>query len=157
MTLQLAKIMLVLLIVAYGCGDNNTGGNNPPSIIYEGLSKDTMVQGILGDSIVVFLNFEDIDGDLSSMDGRDISIVDNRDGFNDPVSFPALPDLKQGTRGQLKLTIQTTCCVFPDNIQPCESPEAYPSNRYTYDISIVDRAGNRSNVITTDSITLLCL
>ena len=157
MSIRIAKILFLGWIIAAGCGDSGPVGNNPPSLSYIGLEKDTMRQGLRGDSVVVLLNFEDVDGDLGGEEGLNISIVDNRDGFVDPVSFPILPKLKDGQRGLLRLTIETTCCIFPNNIQPCENPPEFPTNRYTYDIVIKDIAGNVSNAVTTDSITLLCL
>lgn len=152
--------LLVLLFEA--CSDEPVNGNNPPSIEFLGMDRDTMVQGITGinnrDSILVFLTFNDIDGDIAGGSStRNISIVDNRDGFIDPVSFPELPELKKGQKGEMRLAIYTTCCQFPAGLGAgCIVVPGVPDNRYTYDIYIEDEAGNRSNTITTDTITLLC-
>jgi hypothetical protein len=166
--LKITKIGILTMIAAMisllfgGCSDGNVNGNNPPSLQYMGINKDTMVQGFgginSGDSIVVFLNFQDIDGDIvGGQSSMNISIVDNRDGFVDPVSFPVLPKLKDGQKGELKLSIFNTCCQFPEGLGAgCIVVPGIPSNRFTYDIFIEDGAGNISNRITTDSITLLC-
>lgn len=162
-----AKITLLFIscffiLLTEGCSDDPVNGNNPPTLEYLGMNRDTMIQGITGinnrDSILVFLRFSDIDGDIvGGRSSMNISIVDNRDGVIDPVSFPNLPELKKGQKGELRVAIYTTCCQFPEGLGAgCIVVPGIPDNRYTYDIYIEDGAGNRSNSVTTDSITLLC-
>jgi len=141
-----------------GCGSDNGDGNNAPVLEYIGISKDSMRQGSRGDSIVVRILFEDIDGDIEGIvDGVapvNIFRVDTRDGSEDPASFPGFPDLSKGQKGQMDLTILTTCCLFEVE-DPCTTG-LDTVNVYPYEIYIVDAKGNRSNTITTDPIRLLC-
>ncbi len=154
---KIAKIGFLLLMI-YSCSDDGPGGNNAPVLTYLGLFNDTMRQGIGQDTVVVVLAFEDTDGDILGGNVMNISLIDNRDGTVEPLSFPVLPELKQGQRGQFQMVILSTCCIFPpdQNIPACESDPSFPPNQYTYDIYIEDGAGNRSNTVTTDVITLLC-
>ena len=155
--IRLAKILFFILLV-YSCTDNNSNGNNPPVLTYVGLESTTMLQGLGEDTIFVQLQFEDIDGDIEGGNTMNISLVDNRDGTIDPISFPDLPNQPKGQRGSLRLAILSTCCIFPpeDQIPACERDPDFPPNVYTYDIFIVDSNGNESNRVTTGEITLLC-
>lgn len=148
------------MITCYSCDDGPVNANNAPTLEFLSMNKDTMSQSTsTTDSIVVSLRFEDIDGDIAGIEPQmrpfNISIIDSRDGNVDPVSFPAFPDLSKGQRGELNLTILTTCCLNPTS-NPCERDTITPSNIYTYDIVIEDANGNSSNAVTTPPITLLC-
>lgn len=136
-----------------------------PEITFIGVSNDSIVQGSLfSDSLFVTISFRDGDGDLGSgTDGvfRNIVLIDNRTG-DDFTQFK-VPDLDlagamTGIEGQITLKLFTTCCLFPveENIPPCSSPSAFPTNVLTLDIQMVDDSGNMSNVITTSEITLFC-
>jgi len=103
--------------------------------------------------------FEDIDGDLEGLSSGSIPdnivIIDTRDNSEEFTSFPRFPDdLSNGQRGQLDLTIRTTCCLF-DIEDPCTTG-LDEVNVFPYDIFIVDAQGNRSNTISTDPVMLLC-
>lgn len=156
--LRAAKIGILFMLV-YACTDNGTNGNNPPTLSYQGLVSDTMRQGLGEDAIIAVLSFEDIDGDIIGGSTMSISLVDNRDGTIEPISFPVLPELSKGQKGTFQLAILSTCCIFPpeDQIPACEGDPDFPPNQYTYDIFITDGAGNRSNSVTTDVVTLLCI
>lgn len=144
--------------MCYACSDNNENGNNPPSLSLISISKDSMSQGFgQNDSIIAQLKFEDIDGDIVGGFGipNNIFIVDNRDGQIDPVTFPELPDVGDNQKGDLTLLIKSTCCKT-GNVIPCDPDTVTTFERYSYDIFITDGAGNESNRVTTNEITLLC-
>ena len=144
--------------MVWACTENQPNGNNPPTLSFRGMESDVMRQGLGQDTIFVILDFEDVDGDIIGGQNGNISLVDNRDGTIEPVTFPDLPDLSKGQKGTLRLAILSTCCIFPpeDQIPACESDPDFPPNLYTYDIFITDGNGNESNRVTTGEITLLC-
>lgn len=109
------------------------------------------------DSIIAQLKFEDIDGDIVGGFGvpNNIFIIDSRDGAIDPLTFPELPDVGDGQKGDLTIQIKSTCCNN-GNVLPCEPDTVTTFSSYSYDIFIVDNAGNESNRVTTNVITLLC-
>ena len=154
--IRLTKIVILVLILA-SCGEDPPG-NNPPTLNYIGMINSEIPQGLGQDTVFAFLEFEDLDGDLIGGNTMNISVVDNRDGTVDPISFPVLPELSDGQRGTIQLSILSTCCIYPPElmIPACESDPDFPPNIYSYDIFITDAAGNTSNVVTTDEVTLTC-
>ena len=154
--IRFAKICFLVLIIL-SCSEEPTG-NNAPTLTYLGLSNTVMQQGFGQDTVFVFLEFEDIDGDIVGGNTMNISVIDNRDGTVDPISFPVLPSLNNGQRGTIQLTILSPCCIYaPELMIPaCERDPDFPPNMYTYDIFITDGAGNPSNRVTTETITLTC-
>lgn len=134
-----------------------------PVITFERLSKDTLRQSDLNtDSLFLTFSYTDGDGDLGFTDAdtnQSIFVIDSRTGFiQDRYKLPEIPD--QGTAngifGEVKILLYTTCCLFPQGIPPCSSPPAFPTDTVTFEVYMVDRAGNHSNTITTPPITLLC-
>ncbi len=134
-----------------------------PEITFVGLSETSLVQNSLNsDSLFVRFSFTDGDGDIgfSAEEFRqNIFIIDNRTGEQyDAFKAPEIPEQgsSRGIEGEITLRLFTTCCLFPDNIPPCESPRDFPTDTLTLDIFIEDRAGNMSNTITTSPIVLFC-
>jgi len=158
--LRLAQISLILLgLSIMSCDSDVPNGNNSPTLSYMGLEKETMLQGDGTDSVVVALTFEDVDGDIGGVNAANIIVTDNRDGSEYiTLSFPELPNNGKPQQGTLQLTLPNTCCIYPAsaNTPACDRNPRFPRNRFTVDIVIEDLNGNRSNVITTDSLTLNC-
>lgn len=122
-----------------------------------------MVQNSLNtDSLIVRFSFTDGDGDIGldpDVFERNIFIIDNRTGDTyDAFKAPVIPEqgASKGISGEVSLRLFTTCCLFPDNIPPCESPPQFPTDTLTLDIYMTDRANNESNRITTTPIVLFC-
>jgi len=101
------------------------------------------------DSLSIVLYFEDGDGDLGSEDSVNMFWEDSRvPGF--PLSFK-IPFIElQGNSKAISGTITTyypiSFCIDSDD----------PVDTFYYKIYIVDRAGNKSNVDSTDVIYLNC-
>ncbi len=139
---------------------SSPGFSDVPEIEFTALSSYSMNQGAVNDdSIAIFFNFKDGNGDIGDSDKANIVLTDNRTGeqfdkFRVPV-IP-LPGSSNGVEGEVRLLVLTTCCIFPDPIPPCSSPSQFPTNELSFDIYLVDRAGNQSNVITTPVIELVC-
>ena len=133
---------------------------NTPEITFKSLSKNTMKQGVFNnDSLLLSFTFTDGDGDLGQEDSSSIFLTDLRSGFGQPTfKFPYVPENGSGNgiTGEVNLALYTTCCYFPDGTPPCQTSPNYPNDTLQYEIYIVDRAGNKSNVIKTSEIILIC-
>lgn len=112
------------------------------------------------DSVLVTIFFTDGDGDLGNDEGNfDLFLMDTRDDFMPPgYRLPRVPELGAGNgiSGEISFVLFTTCCFFPDGQDPCTPSTTYPIDTVTYLIYIKDRAGNKSNLIETPPISLLC-
>lgn len=136
----------------------NPMGNNSPEISFAGMSKDKLNQGSLGlnDTLLVSLNFIDVDGDLSGA-RNNVVVIDNRlDEIHYINTVPDLPPTKNGNVGIMTINIPTVCCIFSDGTPACDSPPNTPSNQITFDLYLIDQAGNESNRVTTPVVTLFC-
>ena len=133
-----------------------------PELTFVNFSKNTMQQGIVNlDSLFLTISFTDGDGDISFDTGTtsDLRIYDLRTGvIYSNYRLPSLPPegISNGLSGDITLLLYTTCCIFPDQIPPCESPDDYPTNNLPLGIILEDRAGNVSDTLKTPPITLLC-
>jgi len=135
-----------------------------PFIEFMSMSKNTMIQNRHNsDSVFVFISFTDGDGDLGygvSDTMKNVFVTDSRTGFlSDRFKTPEIPPegANNGISGTLRILLYTTCCIFPDNIPPCEkNVPGYPTDTLYYEIYITDRAGHVSNIIRTDDIILYC-
>lgn len=134
-----------------------------PELTYVGLSENSMEQSsVLGDSLFLYFDFQDGDGDIGISDNLnnfDLTLIDNRTGnIYDRYKTPFVPEqgASNGIEGSVQLKLYTTCCIFDESIPPCSAPNNFPTNNLTLDIQLRDRAGNLSNIITTEMITLFC-
>lgn len=122
-----------------------------------------MDQGLFQeDSLFVIFSFEDGDGDIgrtSQAQANNVFFIDRRTGtLDNSYGIPAIPEegAANGVKGEVEILLYTTCCIFPDGADPCTANPAYPVDTIAYDIYITDRAGHRSNTITTPPIMLRC-
>ncbi len=134
-----------------------------PEINFIGFTKTSMNQGSLNnDSTFLTIGFQDGDGDIghpTNSTMRNLFIIDKRTGnFFNQFKVPEIPEqgVGNGVTGEITVLMYTTCCIFPEFIPPCESPPQFPTNDVTFEVYLVDRAGNESNRIITEPITLLC-
>lgn len=138
-----------------------------PGIEFVSLSKNVLRQTQLGgDTVMVMFNFTDGNGDLGSQNNEpNIFIEDGRDTFGKaPFAIPYIEPqgAGNGISGMITIALPTTCCIYPDingiKFPPCDTSKNAPQQLDTvfYRIYIKDRAGNVSNTITTDPITLIC-
>jgi len=145
---------------------NNSQEGTAPTIEFLSLSKNTIVQDVVGlnDSIDITIRFEDVNGDLGFLQGeaggtKDVFMIDNRTGDKyQNFRLPHFPTqgASNGIEGEITFTILSACCVFPDGIPPCEAPTEFPTNEFTIGIYMKDRAGNQSNTVETSTITMIC-
>lgn len=168
MMVQRNKILLFLLLsVAFlnACFDGS-GFSDEPSISFVSFSKDTLIQAQNGgvdqnvDSILIVISFRDGDGDLGDDQFPTVRLVDQRTNITEHFRIPEIPRVESadGIEGEITIEVKTTCCIYEDSdlFLPCNVYPEFPSNTLSYEIFLVDRADNQSNVITTPPITLLC-
>ncbi len=134
-----------------------------PVLEYKSVSKPFMTQSSIPtvDSVVINFTFTDGDGDIGEETNTEyIFLTDTRTGFVDNTfSLPLVPvqGVGNGISGEVSIIVQTTCCIFPDGgPPPCEPSTEFPTDELIYEIYMVDRAGNKSNIIRTEPIQLLC-
>jgi hypothetical protein len=139
-----------------------------PIIEYKGISQNTIEQsrggGIALDTIEIRFSFTDGDGDLGSKDSVNIFLQDSRDGSIQLFKVNPIPKLGagDGLRGEIKILMTNSvvtgyfCCTFPNTFLTCLPSKQHPTDTLSYQIFIRDRAGNISNKIRTEKITILC-
>ena len=102
------------------------------------------------DSIAFTIQYQDGDGDLgnSDPDTPSIQLIDNRDPDLLVFDYHLSPRTPEGS----ELTIQgELTIVLPNSILIDDNNQ---SETTTFSISITDRAGNVSNVVETETITI---
>ena len=163
MQIKYKYLILALLVTTIFACTVRPQFSEIPELTYSGLSDNSMVQSsVLGDSIFLFFDFQDGDGDIGVAENQnnfDLEIRDNRTGnVYDRYKTPFVPEqgASNGIEGSVQLKLYTTCCIFDESIPPCSAPVNFPTNSLTLDIQLTDRAGNKSNIITTEMITIFC-
>jgi len=162
---QMRYYFYLFVILILGCVKPNDY-SDVPSLEFKGFSKNTMNQGNFPqqDSVILNLFFTDGDGDFgtaSTDSDLNIFVKDLRTNqiFSQyKAPFVPLEGAGNGISGTIYIKMYTTCCIFPPESQlnPCESSLDYPTNALSFEIYIKDRAGNKSNVVKSDIITLNC-
>ena len=139
-----------------------------PRIEYIGLNKSTIAQGngnAPRDTLEITFFFEDGDGNIGTPDqdtaNFDVFLYDSRDSSLTKFRLPVLPDqgIGNGVSGEATVRIPTLfniCCTFPNGATPCQASTQFPTDTFSYAIRMRDRAGNTSNSIQTEMITVLC-
>lgn len=137
-----------------------------PRLTYKGVNKTVITQGSTtapNDTLVVSFTFTDGDGDLGDGDSLNIFLFDSRDSSLTPGNIKPIPEQGSGNgiSGEILVTLATKapasklCCIFPDR-RTCFTDPRYAQDTFSYSIQMRDRAGNWSNSIRTDVITILC-
>jgi hypothetical protein len=137
--------------------------SDTPEIAFISLSKTSMIAAAnLSDNLTLTISFTDGDGDIG-IDGGTPSVYfkDLRDG-SEFITFvaPVIPEqgVGNGISGEMYIKVSTVCCIHPiDNQAGCLADFSdFPIDSLVYEVYILDRSGNKSNVIQTDPIVLLC-
>lgn len=140
--------------------------SDTPEIAFISYSNSTMTQGSQNEEFTTLtISFTDGDGDIGIDDEPTVFFKDLRDG-TEIITAAATPIPEQGVgngiSGEMYIKVNTTCCIHPDPLlapDGCGAPfEATGITKDTlvYEVYIKDRAGNKSNVIETGPLILLC-
>ncbi len=139
---------------------------NEPVIEYLRMNKNAIAQGNQNaqpDTLKITFGFTDGDGNLSSeSDSMDVFLTDSRDGFQTTFKLPILPTqgVGNGISGEITVKIPNTpfqiCCTYPNGAPACLPNDQFPTDEFYFTIQLRDRAGNISNTVQTEPITVLC-
>jgi len=116
-----------------------------PEIEYDSISATHIKEQ--QDSITFFIDFTDGDGDIGSEETPNLFFLDSRTGYTDSFKIPSLTP-----QGNVKAI--TGIIAYTRSSFNCIPGRAFDTLYYT--IYIEDRAGNKSNLITTPMIYLEC-
>lgn len=140
----------------FSCQDKHS---QIPQIEFVSVSQQYMTQGG-NDSLYLKFNFTDGNGDIGSDTSDNIFVSDSRTGaiiasYKIPNYLGTNPNNSSRT-GEITLVVYSQCCIYP-NGSSCQSSTDYPTRTMHYEIKVQDQAGNYSNTIQSDEITLECL
>jgi len=130
-----------------------------PEIEFNGFSKSTLLQGSQNqDTVLLQIGFRDGDGDIGSRQSLNIEVKDLRLDNSAPFTFliPEIPEqgVENGISGTMDIRIFSVCC-FQGSVS-CQPFPNMPEDELRFSVQITDNAGNKSNIIETDPIRLLC-
>lgn len=138
-----------------------------PQLEYVGVNKTSVLQGSStapNDTLAIIFSFTDGDGDLGNDDNiSNIKLFDSRDTTLTPYKIPPVPEQGSGNgiSGEITILVPNRigsgniCCIFPD-LRVCRTDSRYKQDTFSYSIQMIDRAGHESNIIRTETITILC-
>ena len=156
-------LQIALFITLVGCATScvrEAQFSDIPAIEFLGQSKNEISQGaLMEDSLYVRFSFQDGDGDIGDAENINVFLTDTRQNFATEFRIPDLAENTTGLgiEGEVTMLIFTTCCLYDDNSQaPCTPSTSQPTDEVIYTLQIQDRAGNLSNIIELDPITVRC-
>jgi hypothetical protein len=175
MKISFYPLLLLLLAAPFSCVSPPEYPDEP-MLIYntedgDGFNKNVIVQGSPGNSIdtlILTFSFTDGDGNIGNdVDSFDIFYTDSRDGFRDMRRLPIVPDEGTGNGIEGKIILRfpnqpfNICCTYDDGSPSCQPhPEtdnpAFDTDTFSYTLQIRDQANNWSNMIQTETVTILC-
>ncbi|MFT6850276.1 MAG: hypothetical protein ACJATA_001088 [Sphingobacteriales bacterium] len=128
-----------------GCKDDEEELRAIPQIAFASINPSTVTQ--FKDSIIIKVSFSDADGDLGykSPDSLSVSVLDNRLTKADLFYLsPVTPDGEElKVKGNFRIKIANTFLIGNGG-----------EEQTFYTIFVRDRAGNKSNIITTTNLTI---
>ena len=154
----LIKILFFLIIALFSTCTKETSSmteNDPNPVIGDAptiellqVTPTTAQQYV--DSIAFTVQYQDGDGDLGNADPDipSIKLTDNRDADLLVFNYHLSPRTPEGSdlaiQGELTIVLANSILIDDNN----------QSETTTFSISITDRAGNESNLVETESITI---
>ncbi len=145
-TTILKNILIIFLLVTgiLSCKKDEAIDSNTPTIELVSVSSSSVLEG---QPITFKIKYTDGDGDLgeNNPDAHNLFLIDNRVGvaYEYRIRELAPPGSSIIIRGNLDVILGTTAITNGSN-----------SQSVTYSINVVDRAGNRSNTVTSSEITI---
>lgn len=163
--------LLLLPVLFFAACVNPPDFPDEPVITYVGISKNSIRQfnesNQVLDSIIIQFSFTDGDGDLSLRNDSfsDIFLNDSRlEALITPFNVPLIPTegTGNGISGDIFITLINSsgvCCIRDrgNGLRDiCFTDTSFPLDTFRYNIQIMDRAGNMSNIIQTEPIQIRC-
>lgn len=147
-------ISALCLILMHSCV-NSPDFTTEPKIEFLEFEKDTVAQQ---EAFTYKFRFEDGDGDLGEAETSNIFLIDLRQNDLEMSGFPKIPEqgAGNGVEGVATINFNGECCVY-DVGPPCDwAPNSKILDTVVYELYIVDRAGNESNRVKTDTLYIRC-
>jgi len=137
-------IYLFAIVLLFSC-DKEQVISDTPIIVFKNISPTTVQE--YSDDISITISYSDGNGDLgeNNPDIHNLFVEDNRNGIVYQFRIPHLaPDNNSiAIEGDFNITINGSGITDESSIQ-----------QVNYAIYVTDRAGNKSNTITTSTITI---
>jgi hypothetical protein len=137
-------IYLCAIVLLFSC-EKEQVISDTPIIEFKSISPATVQE--YSDDIIIIISYSDGDGDLgeNNPDIHNLFLEDNRNGIVYQFRIPHLaPDNNSiAIEGDFNITINGSGITDESSIQ-----------QVNYAIYVTDRAGNKSNTITTSTITI---
>ena len=137
-------IYLFAIVLLFSC-EKEQVISNTPEIEFQSISPTTVQE--YSDNIIITISYSDGNGDLgeNNPDIHNLFVEDNRNGIVYQFRIPHLaPDNNSiAIEGDFNITINGSGITDESS-----------SQQVNYTIYVTDRAGNRSNSISTSSITI---
>lgn len=135
--------LLVTIILFSSCKKEEEVGN-APELTYKSVDKNDIKDF---ENLEITITYSDNDGDLGENDAniKNCFVTDSRNNvtYEYRISQLAPDNASISITGDLNITIENVSLT-----------DGATSETITYDIYVVDRAGNQSNTVTTEAITI---
>ena len=145
--IKVAALVLLLALMAFipSC-KKDSGISVVPSITFDSISPNPAIK--YQDSILIVISYVDGDGDLGidSADVKNLFITDSRNGVVSQFRIPQLAPTGANIAIEGNLDIVLPPQLFTNDNDTTETA--------TYSIYVVDRAGHKSNTVTTKPLVI---
>ena len=145
MVIYRSVALLLVILVFYSCKKDEGSLSIVPQLTFESISPSSIQE--FGGPITFSISYQDGDGDLGENDSnaKNLFLKDLRNGITYEYRIQELAPQGADTAiiGTLDIVLNTISITNGSNEQ-----------EVTFDIYAVDRAGNRSNPITSSPLTI---
>jgi len=142
---KLVFILSVMTLFLAACKKEEISFEETPSLEFISISPGSVTE--FQDEVIITIQYRDGDGDLgeNTPDVKNLFVTDSRNDveYSYRVQQLAPDDADINIEGQLEVNLKTLSVVGTGD-----------SESASFDIYMLDRAGNKSNIITTTSITV---
>lgn len=141
-------IIAIISLIAVSC-NKKTKYSNIPKLQFDKLSHNT-VQAGSDEKILISFLFEDGDGNIG-FGTPNLYLKDSRDTVIYTYNIPNIPDKfnpESGLKGIIQVQFEAAFLLLRSDTAHVET------DTLTWDIYMKDKAGNKSNTITTSSLIL---
>lgn len=138
-------IVALLGLTLLGCKKDDKGFSDTPSIEFLSITPSAVTE--FEEEVVITIKYQDGNGDLGENDPdvKNLFVTDSRNNveYSFRVQQLAPSDANIIIEGELDVKLTTLSVVGSGS-----------SESATFSVYIIDRAGNKSNVITTSAVTV---
>lgn len=142
--LKISACFIASLFIV-GCSDDEPEYSNTPELEFVSISPSSITE--FQEEVAITIKYRDGDGDLGENDPdvKNLYVTDQRNGVKYSYRVPELSPSGSviAIEGNLEIDMNSLSVVGSGT-----------SESAIFDVYIVDRAGNQSNVITTSAVTV---